>query len=299
MVKKRRDAVKKVYEKQYKKLLLIPILLLILAFVQIGYQVTTTGDFLNRGISLKGGLTISIPTEGSVEDIESYMQDRYPENQVSGRQISAAGRQIGVIIEIDLPVEDEEEINSLLDDLSELTGTDKADINAEGIGSALSDRFFSAMVRAILLAFVLMGIIVFLYFRTLIPSLAVILAAFSNMVITLAIANMLDIKLGTAGIAAFLMMIGYSVDTDILLSIKVLKNKAGTIIERVYGALSTGLTMNFTTLSAVSVALIVSESEVITQIMTILFIGLWVDMINTWIQNVGILRMYLERKGQK
>tara|TARA_B100000315_G_C14507891_1_gene555538 strand:- start:911 stop:1357 length:447 start_codon:yes stop_codon:yes gene_type:complete len=144
-----------------------------------------------------------------------------------------------------------------------------------------------------------MGLVVFLYFRTVVPSIAVILAAFSDMVITLAVVNLMGMKIGTAGIAAFLMLIGYSVDTDILLSTRVLKRKGGTVMKRIYEAMKTGLTMNFTTLVAVSVALIISDSEIISQIMTIIFIGLIVDLINTWIQNVSILRYYIENGKNK
>jgi preprotein translocase subunit SecF len=95
------------------------------------------------------------------------------------------------------------------------------------------------------------------------------------------------------------MLIGYSVDTDILLSTRVLKRKEGTINERILSAMSTGFMMNITTLVAVSIALIFSQSQILTQIMTILFIGLIFDMLNTWIQNVGILKLYLDKGGKK
>ena len=144
-----------------------------------------------------------------------------------------------------------------------------------------------------------MGLVVFLYFRTFVPSIAVILAAFSDIIVTLAIANLLNFRLSSAGIAAFLMLIGYSVDTDILLSTRVLKRREGTVMDRVFGAAKTGLTMAITTLVAVIVALIFTQSEVIRQIMSILLIGLSVDLINTWIQNVGLLRLYVERKETK
>jgi len=144
-----------------------------------------------------------------------------------------------------------------------------------------------------------MSIVVFLYFRTFVPSAAVILAAFSDIVVTLAIVNFLGVKISAAGIAAFLMLIGYSVDTDILLSTRLLKRKEGTEMERIYGAINTGFTMTLTTLVAVVIGLFFTQSDVIRQIMIILLIGLLVDMINTWIQNVGILRLYLERKARK
>ena len=70
-------------------------------------------------------------------------------------------------------------------------------------------------------------------------------------------------------------------------------------MERVYGAIRTGMTMTLTTLAALVVSLFFVQSEVIKQIMIILLIGLIVDMIMTWIMNVGILRLYLEKKEQK
>ena len=42
--------------------------------------------------------------------------------------------------------------------------------------------------------------------------------------------------------------------------------------------------------------LVFTNSDVIRQIMVILLIGLLLDVINTWIQNAGFLRLYLERK---
>ncbi|MCK5107220.1 MAG: protein translocase subunit SecF, partial [Nanoarchaeota archaeon] len=115
-------------------------------------------------------------------------------------------------------------------------------------------------------------------------------------VITLAIIDLMGLRLSTAGIAAFLMLIGYSVDTDILLTTRLVKRTEGTVFERLMGAMSTGLTMSATTIAVVTLALIFSQSDTIRQIMIILLIGLIVDLINTWIQNVGILRIYLARK---
>lgn len=172
----------------------------------------------------------------------------------------------------------------------------ESDYSVENIGASLGSSFFKETFIAILLAFLFMGIVVFITYRTLAPSAAVILAAFSDIVVTVAIFNLTGIKLSTAGIAAFLMLIGYSVDTDILLSTRVLKRKEGTIMDRVYGAMKTGLMMSGTTITALIVALIFTQSETIRQIMIILFIGLFVDLIMTWIQNVGLLRLYLERK---
>lgn len=333
------------YEKKYKILLIIPILLLVIAISQIAFQTITTGDFISKDVSLKGGMTITIPTEGPVDiaQITSALETNYPSHDISVRILSAGTEQKGIIVAADISVEDKDDAERFIVDLVELTSVSRNEFSIEFMGSSLGASFFRETFTAILLAFLFMGAIVFLYFgdtvwhkvtvfgitilaaifiyagsgiifnilsvilvivlifmyiRFSIPSFAVIIAALSDIIITVAIVNMMGMKLSTAGIAAFLMLIGYSVDTDILLSTRVLKRKEGSIMDRIYGAMKTGLTMNFTTIIALIVGLILSQSVVISQIMIILLIGLFVDIINTWIQNVGILRLYLESKGQ-
>jgi preprotein translocase subunit SecF len=282
---------KKIYRKEYKKLLIIPILLFVFAVVQIGMQFASTGDFLNKGVSLKGGLTVSVETDINIVELQNYLADEFSAADISVRSLSEEGAQVGVVIEAS-DVEAEELIGAL----EEKLGVEREEFSVGSMGGSLGASFFKETLRALILAFIFMGVVVFIYFRVPIPSLAVILSAFSDIIVTLAIVNIMGIKLSTAGIAAFLMLIGYSVDTNILLSTKVLKRKEGSVLDRVFNAMKTGFTMSITTIAAVVVALIFAQSEVLIQIMTILLIGLVVDLINTWIQNAGILRWHVERK---
>ena len=294
------------YNKYYKQLLIIPFVMLLAAIIIIILQVANTGEFVQKGISLTGGTTITITndmTDLSSLDVDLLQQQIL--NDLNGFDIVIRShKDLGnvVAIEIESNVIEDADLaalkQSLLSHINEITLDDLSQ-NISSSGSTLGDNFFSQIIKSLLVAFVLMGIVVFIQFRVPVPSLAVILAAFSDIVVTLAVVNLMGMKLSTAGIAAFLMLIGYSVDTDILLSTRVLKNKEGTVYSRVIRAMKTGMTMNLTTLAAVTVALFISQSQVITQIMTILFIGLIVDMVNTWIQNAGILRWYVESKEAK
>ncbi len=164
------------------------------------------------------------------------------------------------------------------------------------MGSALGESFFQQTILAIIIAFILMAFVVFVAFRTLIPGFAVILSAFTDMVMTIAVLDILGVKIETAGIAALLMLIGYSVDTDILLTTRVIKRQEGTVLDRCLGAMRTGLTMTLTSFAAIFVGYFFTQSETLKQIMLILLIGLVVDIPSTWIQNVGILRWYMKRK---
>jgi len=104
-------------------------------------------------------------------------------------------------------------------------------------------------------------------------------------------------KISTAGIVAFLMLIGYSVDTDILLTTRLLKKHESTD-KALFGAFKTGTTMTITSIIAITTALIVVYpfASVLNQIFTILLIGLGLDLFNTWITNASIIKWYTETK---
>lgn len=290
----KKSYIKNLYENKYKVLLVVPFLMLILALSQISYQMITTGDFINKGVSLKGGITINVQRAVDSQDLQSDLREVYPDADINVRILSRAGDQIGVLVEAS-DVESKDFVDTVV---GMFDGLDEEEYSVEAMGSSLGESFFRETFIAIIFAFLFMAIVVFAYFRTVVPSMAVVLSAFSDIVTTVAIVNITGMKLGTAGIAAFLMLIGYSVDTDILLSTKVLKRKEGSVIDGIYTAMKTGLTMSITTMVALSVALIFTQSVVLKQIMIILLIGLVIDLVNTWIQNAGILRLYLERKDK-
>ncbi|MBD3209192.1 protein translocase subunit SecF [Candidatus Woesearchaeota archaeon] len=332
------------YNKHYKQLLLIPFTILILAIISIGAHYATTGDIINRGVSLQGGLHVTIPSATiDNEALAQHLNGQFPDHDVESRNLEEAGTQIAVTLSADITPEQEATVNEFLAAVQDHTGVGKNDYSIETIGSSLGATFFQQTIKALFIAFLFMGMVVFLYFGTgtkikaiaaiatavagffmyspitalniiavlisigliiiyakrSVPSVAVILAAFSDIVVTLAVTNLIGMKISTAGIAAFLMLIGYSVDTDILLSTRILKRTKGTVYDRLVNAAKTGLTMNFTTLAAILIALVVAESPIINQIMTILLIGLVADMINTWLQNAGILRWHLERQERR
>ncbi len=290
---------KKLYNKNYKKLLIIPFLLLFLAIGQIAFQTATTGDFIHKGISLKGGTTITVfdsdsNTLDSVSliDIQNELSNSFPSSEVVVQELKNVNIK-GLIITTN--IQEKVELDNILDYLATKYNIVEEDYTVEVIGSSLGNSFFRQAFIAAAVAFILMGIAVFFYFKmNFVPSIAVILSAFSDIVVTLAVFNILGFTLDKAGLAAFLMLIGYSVDTDILLTSSMLKGK-GKIISRIFDAFKTGIMMTITTLTAVIIALSITNSDVVKQIMIIVLIGLLVDLVNTWIQNAGLLRWHLEK----
>ncbi|MHC1588651.1 MAG: protein translocase subunit SecF, partial [Methermicoccaceae archaeon] len=137
---------------------------------------------------------------------------------------------------------------------------------------------------------------------------AVVLSAFSDIMIAAALMDVAGIKLSLATVAALLMLIGYSVDSDILLTERVLKRK-GELSDKMTRAMGTGMTMTITSLCAVVVLFIVSSYsyvvastfsrvDILADIAVVLTLGLLADLMNTWMLNAGILKWYMLKRAR-
>jgi preprotein translocase subunit SecF len=269
--------------------------LLIFSGIYLVSFYNNNGDFIRKDISLTGGTSItvydSIPIQKLTEDLSQNLTDL----NVRGIYELSTGAQKAFIIETTIEGDKTKEILENYLNYS-LTFGENADF--EYTESTLGSSFYKQLLIAILIAFFAMALVVFLIFKTFVPSTAVLISAIADIVMTLVTFNLLGLKMSTAGIIAFLMLIGYSVDTDILLTTRILKRKDGSINSRIKGAMQTGLTMTLTSLFAFLAAFFVvkSFSQILAQIFTILTLGLTFDLLNTWVTNVSILKWYAQSK---
>ncbi len=284
------------FDKHMHHLQIIPLLILLACIVFNVFFFAQHGDFVRKGVSLAGGTSVTVSTAESIDTatLEAGLYAAFPDADISVRVLRSGSAQTGFTVDAaNIAADGTTAEQALVAKLRETYPT--AAFSVETTGPSLGDAFFKQTLYAVLVAFVLMAIVVFLSFRTFYPSMAVVLAGFSTVISTLAVFNMLGMQLSTAGVAAFLMLVGYSIDTDILLSTRVLRGE-GAFIQRVLSAAKTGLTMQFTTAVAVSVVLLFSNNAVFSQIMTIILIGMFFDVLYTWVQNAAILKWYVERK---
>ena len=293
-----KEVFRKVYYKNHKKLFIIPIILLLLAIILLTIQGITTGDIIQKDVSLKGGITATIYTQEPFPELKQQLKEIFPEKEFIIRTLKQFGSDNNLGISIEVSDIEQDELKTTLEQLTNLELT--SDIySIEIVGSSLGENFYKQMMIAILLAFIFMGIVVFITFRSLIPSLTVVFAAFSDLVITMAILNIFNIRLSTAGIAALLLLIGYSIDTNMLLTTRVLKDRTSSIFDSIKSSMKTGLTMSFTTIIAMSVAFFVATSLVLKQMFLIIIIGLLIDIIITYGMNAGVLVWYAKKRSLK
>jgi preprotein translocase subunit SecF len=283
------------YEKNHKLLLFIFFALLLSGIIYLVIFSIQTGDIMNKDITLTGGTLITIFTSDSYDlaQLETEFNSELGSPVIIRKLTeSYSNKQLAITIE------SKEEVQVLEDAAEKIFDIQLTEENSsiEMTGTALSESFYKELITAIALAFLFMSVVVFIIFRKIIPSIAVIQAAIFDIVFALVLSNIFGIRMSTAGIAALLMLIGYSVDTDIMLTTKVLKRKEKPVNMRLKSAFKTGIIMTLTSIVAILVAYFFIQASLLKQMFLIISFGLVGDIISTWLGNASILKWYMTKK---
>ena len=241
---------------------------------------------IKKDIDLTGGTQVSIITQHEISpsEIKKIFKD------AERIRIAKSFGKTTLLLAFQKNVSAEKVIEKL-----ENSGITVESFSVQKISPVLAEKFYSQMLGAMIIAFIFMSIVVFVVFRNLLPSFYVLFAVAADVFEAFAFAQLLGIPLSIPSLAALLLLIGYSADTDILLTSRVLKREQA-LGEALTSAFKTGLTMAFTTLSVLLVIVFLSTSEVLKSIAIVLLIGILADIINTWCANAVMLRWWVERK---
>ncbi|MCA9459663.1 MAG: hypothetical protein KC550_03895, partial [Nanoarchaeota archaeon] len=227
------------YIKNYKKLMVIPVFLFVLALVFIFQTIQVDGTPIHRDISLKGGLSAILDIDSQVS-LDQFLEDlntNYLDNSFAVSEVSKNGKRTGFIVDTDL---DEEEFKSFINNYFKVEFEFGENYSSNFISPTLSSAFFIQAIYILVVSFVLMSAVIFFYFREFIPSFAVVLSALFDVVVTVGILDVFGVKISIAGIGALLMLIGYSIDTDVLLTNRLLKESGENYFEKTFEAFKTG-----------------------------------------------------------
>ncbi|MFA5294075.1 MAG: protein translocase subunit SecF [Methanoregulaceae archaeon] len=271
-----------------KQMMVIPLIVLILSLAVLGYNMATTGTLLTPGMDFSGGTAVTLFTADSPDMLRETFSG-YPLISVDGGINDGKYLKFG-------PMDD-----ASFQSLAALITERYPDAKIDQIGASFGKTLQGQASIALLISFIGMAIVVFVAFRALVPAGAVVFCALTDIIMTAAVMTLVGIELSLPTTAALLMLIGYSVDSDILLTMRVLKRQ-GRLSEKLSGAFRTGIIMTTTTLAAIAamwVVAAVGQITVIRDIASVLIIGLLLDMMNTWLTNAGIIKWYMQKGGAK
>ncbi len=264
-----------------RQLAVIPVAVLGVALVVILGAFLLTGSPVSLGLDFTGGTELRF-TGTSESDIRSA----FDEAGIDVASVRSVGADDSFILTTQAT--DTQAIESAAESAG--AEVDSIDSRSAAFGSDTQQQ----ALFGVILAFAGMSVLVGLIFRTLVPSVAVVASAFSDLVIPVALMNLLDIELSLGAVAALLMIIGYSVDSDILLNNHVLR-RHGSFYESAYRAMRTGVSMTLTSIAAMLTMFVVSwylGIPLFDDIALILVFGLTADLMNTYLMNMSLLRWY-------
>jgi preprotein translocase subunit SecF len=263
-----------------RQLAAVPLAILAVALlVLVGWYVMT-GAPVSPGIEFTGGTEVRIGTA----DSQAAVRETFAAVDLESVQ-PITGEQAYILTTQETDT-----------DLIETTAID-AGYDVQQIQTRTASFGSRSQIQAligIVVAFLGMSVLVFLMFRSFVPSIAVVISAFSDIVIPLALMDLLGIKLSLGTVAALLMLIGYSVDSDLLLNNHILRRRGG-FYESTYRAMRTGVTMTLTSIAAMIVMTIVATIlaiPLLPEIGLVLVLGLTTDLMNTYMLNLSLLRWY-------
>jgi len=265
------------FEKYVSNLNRLLILTMVFAVICAG-SILTLG--VKKGIDLKGGTMVILKTEEDPDTVTSEASRILGVSDVEAIRSS----QGDVIVQVPKYLS--------ADDVNKLARAVGGEVESvQTIGPALGRVFWESVKVAVPLALVAVSIVVFAIFRKPLLSAAVLGALVLDLVDALGLMALTGVPLTLASFAGLLMIIGYAVDSNILLSMYTVKRRRVRRVDRaIADSFKTGITMVATTTAAACALFLLSMSEAMFEIAAVVIFGLIADVLNTWIFNAWVIR---------
>jgi len=268
-----------------RQLAAVPLVILAVALLIVGGWYVATGAPVDPGVDFTGGAELRVAVDAPDGQARERIQQTFDPAPESIRSVPSDDTYI-------LTFQTDETGVSALETQARDAGFEVQ--SSYTVSASFGSRTQGLALGGVAFAFLGMSVLVFLMFRTFVPSIAVVVSAFSDIVVPVALMNLLGIELTLGTVAALLMLIGYSVDSDILLNNHILR-RSGGFYESTHRAMRTGVTMTLTSLSAMIVMTLVATVfgiQLLAAIGTVLVFGLATDLMNTYMLNLSLLRWY-------
>jgi preprotein translocase subunit SecF len=281
--------------------LILPLLsagVLVVRYVATGTPVPLSSDFKSGTLIRVQGLNIK-PNADNVGKILSENLNTSVSVAITTNTSLTTG-QFGFDAEVGLVIPPQDnEVTQFLENnfIDNIAG---ASSQILGRGSVIATLSRNQAIEAIIGAFIGMTIVLFIAFGNSTAVGVMVLCVAFDALGALGGMALFKVPLSFGSVAALLMIIGYSVDTDIILSNHMLKRVGGDVRERAANGMTTGVMTQGTTIVAlITIDVIMHSSSLLFELATVLIFGIISDTFNTWFLNVGVLLRNIEHKQRR
>jgi preprotein translocase subunit SecF len=272
------------------KLLPIPLILLAISLFGIYQVYSKTGDFFLKDIDLKGGTSLTLIFNRSVDmkELESILKQSVDNFILSSSKTSEGFTSVKILVEKSIQAQ---EVISLLN----LRNLYPIEYSVQFVGPELGSMFFSQVATLLAIAYILLFITNLFIYKNPVIGLTIILSSLANIIAVFGIMNLLNQKISFAGFSSMLMLIAFAIDTNVILATKVLSREE-EFYEQYKKGLITGATINADLLISMLIVLFLTNSSFLINIAKIQIIGFIADLINTWILNATLIEVIVFAK---
>ncbi len=283
------------YDKNYKKLMIIPFVIILFSTSFLIFHKISSGDFFYKDISLRGGISVTFSVNQENKQLEENLVKILGTEDVNVRELRDAISQKIKGYEVQIGGDIDKE--TIFSALSEIMGFEINETNSSfGKQTALiNSSFIWDNLVLLFIAFLFVTLVAFYYFKSVTPALTIIISTFMDIINILAVLTLFKIKIGIGSIGGLLMIIGFSSDSDILISTYILKRK-GKMLDKIKKAFFTEFTMELAAYVTFTIMYLFSSIGIIKHIALILLIGTFSDAINSWLFSAAVQRLYVEGK---
>ncbi len=286
----------------YKKLIVIPLILAAIFGSIISFNWITQGRPVPLSLEFSGGSYIRIHNiQNPRKTQKTQFLNSFEQEFETSAQIHSFENGMSVETPVNLLGREENQtahgkVETLLNQ-SGIIGD--PEINIQTMGSIITNLYKNQARNAAIASIIAMAIILFIALReyTAIGSILSVIGL--DLLGILGGMSILGIPLSLSSMAGILLIFGYAVNTNILLSTNVLRRKGGDPRTRAGKAMNTGIKMSATSATALVILNLFSTAPELQQISAVIVLGILVDMVNTWLFNSGILLRHRIQKGGK
>lgn len=280
-------------ENNYKKFLLLSISLFAIFIGIILFNYFKYGYIINKSITISGGYVTLINNNYNLTNTE--IQNILNQMNITDYILYSTPNIIYI--------ESRDQINrtlliNLLNQYYNIS-IQPSDISIQQYSSLVGDLIFNQFLFFVILAMILAAFVIFIAFRVSNTTLNIISTILFDIIGLLAILSTTKYPIGANGFIAMLMILGFAIDNNVVLSTNMIKEKDKPFIERVKMSFRVGMLMEIIALYTLLLLYFIVPDPSVNEFAFVLSTATILDLIYYLIGNIPLYKYFEAKKEQE
>jgi len=216
---------------RYKELIIVSLVIFLIAFGSVMYNYIVNGKFFEFSTEITGGYLIVLPSRASLQELNALL------SKINASDYSIYGVGGNFYIEA-------RDINSdlLIQELNAI-GISEKEISIQMFSSYVGGIIFNQLSLLLIISTLIISLLIWVRFREKRSVIGIISVILWDMFITLALINLVKLRVGPVGLVTLIGILGFAIDNNIVLSTNVYQERDLSFDDRIKMSLKVGLLM--------------------------------------------------------